>query len=273
MCSHLAVHRLTDDLRLGGFHEHHAEEHSDFARVKLLLCGILGNVLPQRVLLKVVRCIRGADADEMLFAAVLPAKGARFCLLECAHSLADLIHAQRIGCGDLAARALAARALDVVACTHRIPRDPFHDRAELLAQKLRAVGKHLLIGGLLQKVRNFNVSAVLAHLRLHGALRKGLSVRCHAFGELAHVLVDVEQVPPAEFHALSVVFGDAALLAVLRVHQAGARAFQKLAVKKSLVQAGAFHGVFRCVCDVCHYVVPLFLLFGGPFFSGRNNAV
>ena len=85
-------------------------------------------------------------------------------------------------------------------------------------------------------------------------------------------LIDVKQVPAAELHALAVVGRDMALLAVLRVYEARARAFEQLAVKEGFVELGAGNGIAGGVGKVCHGVDVLSFLSFVLRFSGKNNA-
>ena len=108
------MYRLVYHLGFGGFNKYHAEKPADLAGVYAFGIGILGNILPKRIVLQVVHRVRGAYAN-IVGPAPVHSEGASLGLFERAHGLPHLVYSQRIRCGYLASAGLAAHALHVVA--------------------------------------------------------------------------------------------------------------------------------------------------------------
>ncbi|MPM67320.1 hypothetical protein SDC9_114242 [bioreactor metagenome] len=63
-------HTLSKHLRLRAFDENHAKEAADFAGVNLLRVRIFRYILPERVALQIIGCVRRTDADKMRLSVV-----------------------------------------------------------------------------------------------------------------------------------------------------------------------------------------------------------
>ena len=96
MGNELCQHSLAYDLRLCRFNENNAEQPAYFAGIYVFRAAVFGNVLPQAVVLKIIHCVRRADADIVRPAPVVR-KGTRLGLFKRAHGLAYFVHGKGIG--------------------------------------------------------------------------------------------------------------------------------------------------------------------------------
>ena len=215
----------------GGHDETYTMEAANLAFHDVLRAVVLGDILPQGVVLEVV-CYFGVTEPDVARTLC----GLRVVLAQGAHGLLNLLAGHHLSGRNCSGGSCTACKLLIGACKNYCGAAGLQGLGGIFAHQSSRLCQNGVDADHADLVRHANPVALLRHSSGHSSDGKGCAVRGHALGQGCRR--DIKGVEAAEVDGVALVLRHGALLAVLEEGQVGQQPGQQGAVVKGFLFSG-----------------------------------